>query len=166
MSSDWKCLLLVISLSVLASTSYVSHSALEMGWLSEVAYESQKSIDAWSCPACKNIRITNQKSFFSSVANIQGFAGYLPDFSAILLSFRGSVDTKNWIANLGSAMSTYPGCSGCHVHTGFYVAYKSVSSSVRQAIANLQNQHRGAPIVITGHSLGGAMAILSALDLH
>ena len=137
-----------------------------MARLSEVAYESQSSIDAWSCNPCKNIHIMNQKSFFNSVADIQGFAGYLPDIKAILLSFRGSVDTKNWIANLETTSTTYPSCSGCHVHSGFYRAYKGVSPSVRKIIGELQAKYRNIPVIITGHSLGGAMAILSALDLH
>lgn len=112
------------------------------------------------------MRISNQKSFFSSKADIQGFAGYLPDFSAILLAFRGSVDTKNWIANLNTISVTYPGCSGCHVHNGFYSAYQGVSPFVHTAIQSLRAIHRDASIVITGHSLGGAMAILAALDMH
>ena len=157
--------IILLSINSLVFSAYESRTALEMGKLSEVAYESQTSIDSWKCVVCQNIKIVNQKSFFSSTADIQGFAGYLPDLSAILLSFRGSVDTKNWIANLETTSTTYPGCSGCHVHFGFNKAYKGVSPLVHQAIQNLQALHRNAPIIITGHSLGGAMAILSALDL-
>lgn len=105
------------------------------------------------------------KSFFSSTANIQGMAFYYPKYDAVVVAFRGSVDTKNWLYNLNTVVTSYPACSGCNVHLGFYSAYKGVAPLARTAIEQLKSQYRGSKLIITGHSLGGAMAVHCALDV-
>lgn len=107
----------------------------------------------------------NPRSFFSSTANIQGVAFYFPKYDAVVVAFRGSVDFKNWLFNLNTVVTSYPACSGCNVHLGFYSAYKGVSPLVRPIVEQLLSQFRGAKLIITGHSLGGAMAAHCALDL-
>lgn len=157
--------LVVVLLPALVASAYVSSTALMMTHMSNIAYESQSAIDNWSCSDCKRYAVQNHKSFFSSAANIQGFTAYLVNQNAIILSFRGSADIKNWIANLDTVSVTYPGCAGCRVHQGFNFAYEGAGNLVRSAVQNLQALHRGVPVIITGHSLGGAMAVLATLDL-
>lgn len=107
----------------------------------------------------------HQKSFFSSSANIQGYAAYSPKQSAIIVTFRGSVDVKNWLYNLNTVTTSYPSCSGCSVHLGFYSAYKGVAPILRSVLEPLFHLYRDVNLIITGHSLGGAMAVLCALDM-
>jgi len=56
-------------------------------------------------------------------------------------------------------------CSGCNVHQGFWDVYKSyvnfVDTNVAQAFQELTTQ--SPKVMITGHSLGGAEAVLYAL---
>jgi hypothetical protein len=78
--------------------------------------------------------VKSPKSFFSSTANIQGMAFYYPKYDAVVVAFRGSVDTKNWLYNLNTVVTSYPACSGCNVHLGFYSAYKGVAPLARTAI--------------------------------
>ena len=64
----------------------------------------------------------------------------------------------------------YPPCSaagvhGCKVDQGFYNAYSSVQDDVRGAVASFSADHPSAKLYVTGHSLGGAMSMLAALDL-
>lgn len=144
---------------------YSTIMANDMAHFSGIAYESQASIDGWKCGACSKYAVRNQKSFYSSSANIQGFGAYYTKEHAVVISFRGSVDIKNWIFNLDTAAVSYPACSGCQVHHGFYTAYKGIAPTVRTLVNNLLSLYSGAKIIITGHSLGGAMAILCALDM-
>ena len=59
----------------------------------------------------------------------QGFIGYLPsDNYSIWVSFRGSEDIRNWLADLSIVRENYkswPECN-CKVHSGFYDAEQAV----------------------------------------
>lgn len=92
-------LLFLIFVSV---NSYTPSIAKEMAFLSDIAYSSLAQINAWSCPLCANYPVKAQKGFFYPNADIQGYAAYYPKQNAILVSFRGTVDFKNWIFNLDS----------------------------------------------------------------
>jgi hypothetical protein len=52
-------------------------------------------------------------------------------------------------------------CSDCKIHAGFFNAYLSVSTKVLDKVANLLNAYPHAAISITGHSLGGALALVT-----
>lgn len=157
--------ILILALIAASTSAYTTSVASDLAHFSSISYESQTSIDAWNCQDCKKYPAQNPKSFFSSTANIQGFGAFYPKDNAVVIAFRGSVDVKNWIYNLNTAITGYPGCSGCQVHLGFYNAYKGVAPLVRNVVSQLLSLHRGAKLFITGHSLGGAMAILCGLDM-
>lgn len=160
-------ILLCALLSLLISTTspYLIHLAYDLAHLASITYETQAVIDGWKCDECQRYEVIGQKSFFSTAANIQGYAGYFPKHGAIIVGFRGSVDTKNWLYNLNTLTSSFPGCSGCRVHKGFYSAYKGVGPLVRSTVESLLAQFRDAKIIVTGHSLGGVMGVFCALDL-
>lgn len=94
-----------------------------------------------------------------------GFTGYSPDIHKIVIAFRGSVDVSNWILNLKTARTSYPLCSGCSVHIGFKQGFDSVKSQVEANLNGLLALYRNTNIVITGHSLGGALAVMAAAHI-
>lgn len=51
------------------------------------------------------------------------------------------------------------------VHEGFYIAHKKLFPAANSTILKLIAQHPNAPIYCVGHSLGAALATLTALDL-
>lgn len=63
--------------------------------------------------------------------------------------------------NLPIAMS----CTACRVHSGFYIAWRSIADEVAAALADLRAANPGYSTIITGHSLGGALASLAYVDL-
>lgn len=134
--------------------------------MSGVTYYSIDSIDKWSCPDCAKLKVDHAKAFYYSSTNTQGFTGYIPSTNQIIVAFRGSTDIKNWITNLNTVSTSYPFCNGCQVHQGFYATYNGVSSLVKSQVEKLMTLFTSAKIVFTGHSLGGALAVLCALDLH
>ena len=113
-------------------------------------------------------QIQHQDAFEYSAKEIQGFAGYLPNLKAIVLAFRGTADLSNWMTDFKGIkvpLTGYPTCDGCKIHDGFNEAYNVIRPNVLSAVQNLQTIYKRAPIYVTGHSLGGALAVLAALDL-
>jgi len=96
---------------------------------------------------------------------MQGFVVYVPKDNAVVVAFRGSVDIRNWIANLDATTTAYPKCAECRVHLGFYDAYMEIAYEVKSQVQLILSKYRDSKIYVTGHSLGGAMAVLSALDI-
>lgn len=83
-----------------------------------------------------------------------------------MLSFRGSRTLSNWIANLNAVLSPSNLCSGCEVHTGFWNDYQTVASTLQSQIDSAQTTYPGYALMLAGHSLGGALAMLCGTDLH
>ena len=76
----------------------------------------------------------------------------------IVIAFAGSECSTDWIMN---AMVGGVSFHGTLVHRGFLIQYNSVRHSIMAYLGSMQPH----AIVCCGHSLGGAVATLCALDL-
>ena len=63
--------------------------------------------------------------------------------------------------DLRVALTAVAGRRG-HIHAGFLDAYDAVRSQIEAAVG----EHPGAPLLVTGHSLGGALAVVATRFLH
>jgi len=91
------------------------------------------------------------------------------DAPIIAISFKGTQRTslKNWIENLKLVRSAREmSCAGCAVHSGFVELWDSVSAPLVADVRRLLEAHPRARIVITGHSMGGAVAVVAAYVLQ
>ena len=88
----------------------------------------------------------------------------MPSQSSIYVVFRGSTSIEDWANNLDAILTTYPKCSGCEVHKGFYAAQQSVISTITNEVQTLRAKYPSYTVVVAGHSLGAAMATLTTLD--
>ncbi|KAK9332589.1 Alpha/Beta hydrolase protein [Lipomyces starkeyi] len=95
------------------------------------------------------------------------------DHKRILLVFRGTNSLTNWFTNLDTIQERYPsvssesvsGCSRCMVHRGFLRSYLETRAYTGPILEELKAKYPDYSLLVTGHSLGGAIAILAAADL-
>ena len=92
----------------------------------------------------------------------EGFVAESPEM--VILAFRGTTDKVDWRTNLKArnpktvlVKGRPPVC----VHEGFLLAYEAVEAEVERLLADVKNK----PIYITGHSLGGAVAVVATMSL-
>lgn len=85
--------------------------------------------------------------------------------SDFYLAFRGTESFKDLMndLNFGSVTFAYDNqASEIRLYDGFYYPYRSV----RSEIINRLHESKSKRVFISGHSLGGALAVLCAVDIH
>jgi hypothetical protein len=92
----------------------------------------------------------------------------------VAVAFRGSSSLRDWITN-AQFMTTillsttrHGGISVHRVHTGFLAAFESVAvdltHAVGEALREARRNYPDARLHVTGHSLGGALALLGGME--
>lgn len=86
------------------------------------------------------------------------------DGNKLVVMFRGTEFIHDWLDDFDFVPSPYDPIPGCGtVHQGFQLVYYSIRDSLRTTIAALASKCN--QLIITGHSLGGALCALAAPDL-
>ena len=83
------------------------------------------------------------------------------------MAFRGSNTFESFLIDLQSAVLTpYKNVTGASVGLGFYKEWVALIPQVMPEVKKLSQQYPSYSVWVTGHSLGGALATLCALDLQ
>jgi len=128
-------------------------AALDLARCAAAAYQTPQE---WTetIPAlgfADHVLVTNGSA--KGIVMIQG-----PEAVVAFEGTNGLDDIGDWFVNLDKEPALIP---AGHVHGGFLRAYNSVARQVHDAL----RMHRVTHVWVTGHSLGGAMAVLCAIDL-
>ncbi|KUO74622.1 MAG: hypothetical protein APF77_23195 [Clostridia bacterium BRH_c25] len=102
-------------------------------------------------------------SIMAAPAKTLDVYGFIIESSdSIVISFRGSRSNPDWIADAAILQTYFPYTRiKLKIHSGFAAVY----NTCRQQIMNILNTLKSSKqLFITGHSLGGALSVLCALD--
>jgi len=133
----------------LLQESFDWHTALSLGLASELAYSPAAAVRsqalAWGFQDCSFVEARAAQGFVASSTEV------------VLVSFRGTESTADWLSNLQVRPQTVAGLG--RVHAGFWGQFTELQAQLESRLAMRQ----GVPLVVTGHSLGGAIAVLAAI---
>ncbi|KAM7488200.1 hypothetical protein LguiB_025684 [Lonicera macranthoides] len=128
----------------------------------------------WTCSRCDGL--TKGFEVIELIVDVQhclqAFVGVAKNLNATVIAFRGTQEhsIQNWIEDLywKQLDLNYPGISDAMVHRGFYYAYHNTTlrPGVLSAVERARELYGDLKIMVTGHSMGGAMASFCGLDLR
>jgi len=125
-------------------------TALSLVLASSLSYAQPAEVtstarDGWGLETCEFIEMDDTQCFVCSSSD------------AVLVAFRGSESLGEWLGNLNLPSTTrHYG----KVHRGFLGAFQAIDAKLRTALTPFA----GRPVLVTGHSLGGALAVVAAAE--
>ncbi|KAF8517176.1 alpha/beta-hydrolase, partial [Hysterangium stoloniferum] len=101
----------------------------------------------------------------------QGFLARDDGRREFVLALRGSLSLMNVITDMGLLLVPFKSHgvdtpSGTLVHSGFLIAWNSIVNDVVFSLEQQLDRHPSYSLVITGHSMGGALASLAAMSIR
>ncbi|KAF9043494.1 alpha/beta-hydrolase [Hymenopellis radicata] len=102
--------------------------------------------------------------FFGSVSDLHSYVTYRPPTKQLIVAISGTILPVQAIQDLRFLFQKHPSGRG-RVHTGFWTLYEGLKDSICNAMAQGFREHDVEELVLTGHSMGGAISYLLALDI-
>ncbi|KAK4129566.1 alpha/beta-hydrolase [Parathielavia appendiculata] len=118
----------------------------------------------------------------TSRSRAEGTGGENGNKPEIVVAFRGTYSLTNTIVDLSTVPQEYVPypvpppdnddkdgdgrCDNCTVHTGFMASWRNARETVLPALHAARQTYPGYRVHLIGHSLGGAVAALAALELR
>ncbi|KKY36307.1 putative lipase [Diaporthe ampelina] len=102
----------------------------------------------------------------TTIFEMEGYVAVDSVRKEVVVAFRGSSGLRNWIADLTFLQVPCNYTTGCAVHSGFKIAWESISEYTLDLVKTAFAAYPGYTLVVTGHSLGGANLGSYACDLY
>jgi len=116
------------------------------------------------CTAQPSLKVT---SIHSRIHDGHGFVAFDESTDTTYLAFTGTdpLALQDWFDDLNFFPEPFPDCEGCWVDRGFYHTYLELRDQVLAILAAYHREYPTPVLHLTGHSLGGALAVFAALEL-
>ncbi|MFX0116099.1 MAG: lipase family protein [Candidatus Hodarchaeota archaeon] len=157
----------------LSAAEFKIKTALLLCKFAEKAYEAEAEFDMTGEGFEPSVFVEDKKT------DTQGFIAIHDSRNEIVVVFRGTeIKWRDLLTDAKFLASGYTYSSGIkgffgriflrkRVHSGFLKAYRSVRSTMHEKVLEyVSGRPNDAKVFVTGHSLGGALATLCALDLQ
>jgi len=100
------------------------------------------------------------------VKETHGFVLHDPDTNSIILAIRGTQSLLDILDDVCVCFDPYENmCPGCKVHRGFHERWESAKNQVIGIVEKYKARYPKAKLILTGHSLGGAVIAMAAGEL-
>ncbi|XP_058106585.1 phospholipase A(1) DAD1, chloroplastic [Magnolia sinica] len=161
------------------------HNLLPLSGLDNAGYLTTKNLHATSGIQMPGW-VDRAPSWFSKQSSWIGYVAVTEDEREIkrlgrrdvVIAYRGTVTCLEWLENMRSMLTHLPDSTsdcGPMVESGFWSLYtsstptgRSLCEEVREEVGRILEKYKGEPIsiTVTGHSLGAALAVLTAYDIR
>lgn len=137
-------------------------------------------LESWTCPYCNGTSLVDVR-VTTGAKNMRGYVGWDRERDIAVVAFRGTEPNslENWLENLDAHHTEWrlppePDSNvpppPLRVHAGFLDSWRELRgetfAALREVRAARFKKNTPLPVVVTGHSLGGALATLCALELQ
>ncbi|HXI73468.1 MAG TPA: lipase family protein [Verrucomicrobiae bacterium] len=121
-------------------------------------------VNARECAAASAAAYSARPTVSNQVTDTQALV--IEQAGCVIIAFRGTSNARDFVTDakfFRELLVEEANGDRCEVHRGFLAAYESIIADLGHHLSCIVAGSR--PVYITGHSLGGALAILVALEL-
>ena len=129
-----------------------------------------EGLQEWKCVKCRpELQVKDIKFAGMFESTVFAYSGYSAPLNTIVVAFRGTRTLNGWIRDIRFAK---PDCSfpdaplGAKVHLGFLEAWTYLKPEIMENLDQLIIKYPKSKLLVTGHSLGGAVSSISTADLY
>ncbi|MCJ1321499.1 hypothetical protein MMC15_006844 [Xylographa vitiligo] len=120
-----------------------------------------------NCPLVEAADATTMMEFEdTSSTDDTGFVAVDDKNRMVIVAFRGSDSWSNWVVNLEVIRVATGWCDNCNVHDGYWKSWHEIKDRIIPLLEKAVKEHPDYRIIITGHSLGAAIATLAAAEIR